>query len=102
MCNQKTTNVTPSQAHFGRKPKTRLSNISTMPKSSNLSYENILNHYLDADTVPMEDYLDDNGWVTGERIDILVEEAMSKARMRADAIKGTKISQYCALSSTQN
>ena len=54
-CKQKTTNVTPFQAHFGRKPKTPLSNISTTPKSSNLSYENILNHYLDADTVPAED-----------------------------------------------
>ena len=56
ICKQKTTNVTPFQAHFGRKPNTPLSNISTLPKSSNLSYENILHHYLDADTVPVEDY----------------------------------------------
>ena len=56
---QKTTNVTPFQAHFARKPKTPLVKISTTPKFSNLSYENILNHYFDADTVPAEDYLDD-------------------------------------------
>ena len=36
ICKQKTTNVTPFQAHFGRKPNTPLSNISTVPKSSNL------------------------------------------------------------------
>ena len=83
ICKQKTTNVTPFQAHFGCKPNTPLSNIGAKPKSSNLSYENILNHYLDADTVPVEDYLDDNGWVTGERSDILVEEAMSKAQVDA-------------------
>ena len=83
ICKQKTTNVTPFQAHFGRKPNTPLSNISTIPKSSNLSYENILHHYLDADTVPVEDYLDENGWVTGDRSDILIEEAMQKAQVDA-------------------
>ena len=81
ICKQKTTNVTPFQAHFGRKPNTPLSNISTIPKSSILSYENILHHYLDADTVPVEDYLDENGWVTGGRSDILIEEAMQKAQV---------------------
>ena len=83
ICKQKTTNVTPFQAHFGRKPNTPLSNISITPKSSNLSYENILYHYLDADTVPVEDYLDDNGWVTGDRSDILIEEAMQRAQVDA-------------------
>ena len=57
--------------------------MSTIPKTSNLSYKNILNHYLDADTVPVQDHLDDNGWVTGERSDILVEEAMAKAQVDA-------------------
>ena len=52
ICKQKTTNVTSFQAHFGRKPNTPLSNIDTIPKSSNLSYENILHHCLDADKVP--------------------------------------------------
>ena len=32
LCKQKTTNVTPFQAHFGRKPNTPLSNISKIPK----------------------------------------------------------------------
>ena len=83
ICKQKTTKVTPFQAHFGRKPNTPLSNISTTPKSSNLSYENILHHYLDADIVPVEDYLDENGWVTGDRSDILIDEAMQRAQVDA-------------------
>ena len=80
---QKTTNVTPFQAHFGRKPNTPLSNISTIPKSSDLSYENILHHYLDADTVPVEDYLDENRCMTGDRSDLLTDEAMQKAQVDA-------------------
>ena len=64
-------------------PITPLSNISTIPKSANLSYENILHHYLDADAVPVKDSLDENGWVTGDRRDILVEEAMQKAQVDA-------------------
>ena len=83
ICKQKTTNVTHFQAHFGRMPNTPLSNISTVPKSSNLSYEDIFHHYLDADTVPVEDHLDENGWVTGDRSDILIEEAMQKAQVDA-------------------
>ena len=80
---QKTTNETPFQEHCGRKINTQLSNISTIPKSSNLSYENILNHYLDADTIPVENHLDDNGWKTGQRKDILIEEAMTKTQVDA-------------------
>ena len=83
ICKQKTTNVSSFQAHFGRKPNTALSNISTVPKPSNLSYENILHHYLDSDTVPVGDYLDENGWLTGDRSDILIEEAMQKAQVYA-------------------
>ena len=61
ICKQKATNVIPFQAHFVRKPNTPLSSISTTPKSSNLPNEKILNHYLDAEAILVEDYLDDNG-----------------------------------------
>ena len=84
ICKQQTTNITPFQAHFGRKPNTPLSNISTIPKSSNSSYENLLHHYFDADTIPVEDFLDENGWVTDDRSDILIEEAMQKAHVDAE------------------
>ena len=32
----------------------------------------------------MEDYLDDNGWVTGDHSDIFMEEAMQKAQVDAE------------------
>ena len=50
ICKQKTTKISPFEAHFGRKPNTPLSVISSKPKLSNLSYENIVNHYLDEDS----------------------------------------------------
>ena len=52
ICKQETTNVTPFQAHLRRKPLTPLNNKSTSTKPSNVLYQNFLNHYLDADTVP--------------------------------------------------
>ena len=65
ICKQKTTNVTHFQIHFGIQPNTQLSNISTTPKSSNFSYENILNHYLDTDTFKVDVHLNNNSSVTG-------------------------------------
>ena len=89
------TNVTLFQAHFGKKSNTPLSNISTKP---NLSYENILQHYLDADTIPVEDYLDDNRWVTHDCSNILIEEAMQKAQVIAgrgyNGDKNKSVSQF--------
>ena len=67
--------MTPFQAHYPNNP---LSNISTVRKSSNLTLEQLLNHYLDADTVLVEDYLDENGWVPG---DILLEEGLNNAQV---------------------
>ena len=51
ICKHKTTKLSPFESHFGRKANTPLSNISTQPKSSDLSYEKTLNHYLDEETV---------------------------------------------------
>ena len=68
-----------------------------------MSYENTLPHYLDADAVPVEDYLDDNGWVTRDRSDILIEEAMTKAqvdggrRYNEDKNKSVYLDSSCTL-----
>ena len=62
---------------------TPLRNISTCPSSLNLTYEKIINHYLDADTVPVDNYLDDAGWVNPERSDLKIETAMNKAQQDA-------------------
>ena len=80
---QKTTKITPFEAHFGRPANTPLRNISTSPSSLNLTYEKIINHYLDADTVPVDDYLDDAGWTNPERSDLDIEKSMNKAQQDA-------------------
>ena len=43
----KTTKVTPFEAHFGRKPNTELSNMLTKPSIKNLSYEKLNSKCLD-------------------------------------------------------
>ena len=83
MTNQKTTKITPFEAHFGRPANTPLRNISTLPSSQNLTYEKIVNHYLDAETVSAEDLLDENGWISANRSDIEIEEKMCQASLDA-------------------
>ena len=70
ICKQKTAKISPFDAHFGRKPNTPLSMISTKPKLSNLTYENIVNYYLDEQTVMPEEILADDKWVNEYRSDI--------------------------------
>ena len=43
----KTTKVTPFEAHFGRKPNTELSNMITKPSIKNLSYKKLIDKCLD-------------------------------------------------------
>ena len=57
ICKHRTTKLSPFECHFGRKANTPLSNICTQPKSSDLSYENILNHFLDEETVTPNELL---------------------------------------------
>ena len=79
ICKQRTTKISPFEAHFGRKPNTPLSVISTKPKLSNLTYENIINYYLDEETVMPEEILPDVKWVNGYRSDIEIDIGMSRA-----------------------
>ena len=51
ICRQKTINISPFEAHFGRKANTPLSNISTKPDPNSLTYKRILNKYLDLETL---------------------------------------------------
>ena len=80
---QKTTKITPFEAHFGRPANTPLRNISTSPSSLNLTYEKIINHYLDADTVPVDDYLNEAGWTNPEKSDLDIEKYMNRAQQDA-------------------
>ena len=60
--------------------------------------ENFLHHCLDADAVPFENYLDDNRWVTGERSNSLIEEALNKAQvdagLRCNSDKNKSVSRF--------
>ena len=81
ICKQKTTKISPFKAHFGRKPNTLLSVFST--KLSNLTYENIVNHYLDEDTVTPEEILPNKKSINVYRSDIEVESGMTRATREA-------------------
>ena len=80
---QKTTKITPFEAHFGSPANTPLRNISTNPSSLNLSYEKINNHYLDADTVPADEFLDEARWINRNRSDTEIEKNMCQASLDA-------------------
>ena len=79
LCKQRTTNTSPFEAQFGRKPNTPLSVIATKTNLLNPTYNNIINHYLDEDTVMPEEILPDDKWVNGYRSDIEVEIGMTRA-----------------------
>ena len=74
---QKTTKITPFEAQFGRPANTPLKKISTVPSSLNLNYEKIINHNLDANTVPADDFLDESGWVNPDRSDLEIGKNVS-------------------------
>ena len=73
ICRQKTINVSPFEAHFGTKANTPLSNISTEPDTSSLTYKNILNKYLDLETVRWEELISEENWDNGEKNDTELE-----------------------------
>ena len=83
ICKQRTTKTSPFEAPFGRKPNTPLSVIATRPNLSNLTYKNIINHYLDEETVMPEEILPDDKWVNGYHSDIEVEIGMTRASNEA-------------------
>ena len=85
ICRQKTINVSPFEAHFGRKADAPLSNISTKPDPTCLTYKNILNKYLDLETVRWEELITEENWDNEERSDI--EFDLNKEQLSRDAVK---------------
>ena len=85
ICRQKTINVSPFEAHFGRKANTPLINISTKPDPSSLTYKNILNKYLDLGTVRWEELICEENWDNEERSDIELE--LNRDILSKDAAK---------------
>ena len=85
ICRQKTINISPFEAHFGRKANTPLSNITTKPDTTSLTYKNILNKYLDLETVRWDELIADENWNNDGRSDTEIET--NKDRLSKDAIK---------------
>ena len=78
ICKHKTTKLSPFESHFRRKASTPLSNISTKPNSSDLSFEKNLNHYIDEEMVTPNAMLPEEHW-GNDRSDDEVERNMCKA-----------------------
>ena len=79
-------NTTPFDAHFGRKCNKLISNITTKPNSKNLSYNALLNYYLDEDTIPGRSYLSEEQWAdTALCLDTEIERVMCAASVLARA-----------------
>ena len=81
----KTNKISPFEAHFGRKANTPLGNISTTPDPNSLTYKNILNKYLDLETVKWEELISRENWDNGERSD--TEHELNRDRLSKDAGK---------------
>ena len=85
ICRQKTINISPFEAHFGRKANTPLSNITTKSDPKSLTYKNILNKYLDLETVRWEERISDENWDNEGRSDTQLE--LNRDRLSKDATK---------------
>ena len=83
ICQQNTTKISAFETQFGPLGSTPLGANSTKPKFSNLSYKNIVNHYLDEDTVTPEENLPVEKWTNGCGSDIDVESAVTRATREA-------------------
>ena len=85
ICRQKTINISPFEAHFSRKANKPLINITTKPDPKSLSYKNILNKYLDSETVRWDELITDDNWNNEERSNIEIE--VNKNKLGKDATK---------------
>ena len=82
--NQKTTNITPFEAHFGRQFNTPVSNITKKSNSKDLIYNKITKYYLDKDTIHGRSYFTDEQWAdTGMCTDVEKEKVICAANARA-------------------
>ena len=72
------TNLSPFEAHFGRKANTTLSNISTESNPKTLTYEPIFNKFVDLETVSWDELIPDEQWDEENRSDVVFEKQLEK------------------------
>ena len=87
ICRQKSINISPFEAHFGRKAHTPLSNITTKPDPKSLTFKNIINKYLDLETVRWEELISDENWDNEGRSDTEIELSKDRLSKKADKTK---------------
>ena len=78
ICRQKNINLSPFEAHFGRKANTPLSIISTESDPNRLTFKRILNKYLDLETVRWEELISEENWDVEARRDTELEHNRDK------------------------
>ena len=71
-------NLSPFEAHFGRKVNTHLSNISTETNPNTLTYVPILNKYLDFETMSWDELIPDEQWDEENWSDVVFERQLEK------------------------
>ena len=82
--NKKQIDITPFEAHFGRKCNTPISNITAKPNNKNLNYNKIIKKYLVEYTKPGRAYLTEEQWAdTALCSDTEIEKVISTAYARA-------------------
>ena len=97
ICRQKTINISPFEAHFGRKANTPLSNILTKPDPKSLTYKHILNKYLGLETLCWNELISEENWDVEARSDTELEHNRDKLnkdaarRRNADPEKESKL-----------
>ena len=97
ICRQKTINISPFEAVFGKKANTPLSNIWTKPDSNSLTYKRILNKYLVLETVRWEELISEENWDVDARSDTELEHNRDKLskdatrRKNADPEKESRV-----------
>ena len=82
ICKQKITKTSPIESHCRRKANTVISNFSTKPNSSNLGSEKFLNHYLDKQTVTLNQLMPGGHW-ENYRSDKEIERNMRQTTQEA-------------------
>ena len=81
---QKTIEITPLEAHFGRNCNTPVSNITAKSNIKNLNYNKTIEHSLDENTIPGRSYLTDEQWAdTSMCSDVEIEKVICTANTRA-------------------
>ena len=88
ICRQKTINISPFEAHFGRKANTPLINISTKPDPKSLTYKHILNNYLGLETFRWDKHISEENWDVEARSDTELEQ--NRHKLSKDAARRRK------------